>query len=247
MKDIGNNKSKGNIIRRSIPFWLLLSLVLLIPEISQPQTRFFEQGDSGFTGTFDFISVKKNQKLENSWGGHAAFTYKGLFDIGAGLAAANDNWNSRPNPKYVFANFAFLRPQYAGVGLEFRGRYSNSSRDSDYIIPFSTTTNGRVLQTGLRGFYRNSRANLMLGLAGFYRFNKYQYLDASGDVLYGHDFGEWGFALDFHFLVGRIVHFSLRGEYAENKLKWYWNDWALTTTLSVGVMIGLDDPGGKGD
>jgi hypothetical protein len=220
----------------------------LIPETTQSQSRFFERGDSGFTGTFDLISAKNNEKLENSWGSHAVFTYKGLFDIGAGFATANDNGNSRPNPKYVFANIAFLRPQHTGgAGMEFRGRYSNPSRDLGLYFPFSTTVSDRVLQTGLRGFYRNAGSNLIVGLAGFYRFNKYQYLDASGDVLYGKDFGEWGFALDFHYLVGRIVHFSLRGEYAENKLKWYWNDWALTTTLSVGVLIGLDDQEGKGN
>jgi hypothetical protein len=228
-------------LRRSIPVWLLISLLFIIPDSAHSQTRFFERGDSGFTGTWEIYTFNSGRNSWTSGGFLVAYTHKGLFDVGAGFVKKHDGQKFSEFPKQLFGNFLVLKPRSAaGVGLELRGRYFNQSSDSSYSpIPSFDHFHDRIYQTGLRLFYRlpfTPKSGMIVGLGSFYRFNKNQVRDSSDEVLFGHDYGEVGFALDIQFLVLGFVHFSMGGEYAQDNE--YWDKWEYSTTLGLGILIG---------
>ncbi len=241
--------SKGYILRRCIPLWLLLTLLFFIPNSAQSQTRFFERGDSGFIPSFDWIATQGyNNIFDVGWGANATYTYKGLFDVGAGFKAESLNVETFVGPQFLFANVVVIEPKGTrGLGLELKGRYTNQSWDLNFHFePIYASRRNRSYITGLRGFYRNAPANLIVGLGGIYTFNKNQTLDHSDEVLFGHDYGEVGFTLDGHFLAGRLIHFSLQAKYAQNNQLSFHKDWRLSVVLSAGFLIGLNpEPGGE--
>lgn len=178
------------------------------------------------------------------WGAHASYTYKGWFDVGGGFGEETRYQDTSIGPRYLLANIVAIQPKSSqGIGLEIKGRFTQWRTDLEFFNSIFAKSRDRSFATTLRGFYRNAPANLIFGLSGIFTFNKYQLLDHSDEVLYGHDTGKFGMALDGHFLAGRVAHFSLQTEYAQmNK---YPYDWRFTIRLGVGVLLGLNaDPGG---
>jgi len=236
-------------LRRCSPVWLLLILLLIVPISAHSQTRFFERGDSGFIPSFDLIATQgHSNSFDWEWGARAVYTYKGLFDVGAGFEAETGYEETSIGPRFIFANVAVIQPKSTkGIGLELKGRYTNLTTEVEYYYsPIFASNRDRSYRYGLRGYYRNAPANLIVGLGGIYTFNKDQSLDHSDEVLYGHDYGEVGFTLDGHFLAARLIHFSLQVEYAQNNLYSFLEDWRFSVVLSAGVLIGLNpEPGGK--
>ena len=229
-------------MRRNL-IWVLL-LLSILPKMSAAQTRFFERGDSGFTSSFDQIgSENSGHRFDWTWGAHASYTYKGLFDVGGGFKT--DTYHQ--DPWYLLAKAVVIQPQStAGLGLEINGRYTHSINDRSSYDPVFAENRDRTYSTGLRGYYRNAPANLIVGLGGRYIFNKDQTLDHSGEVMFGHDYGEMGFALDCHFLAWRLVHFSLQAEYAQDNRLSFLEDWELSLIISAGFLFGLNpQPGGN--
>ena len=211
--------------------------------------RFFERGDSGFIPSFDWIATQGNRnKFDVGWGANATYTYKGLFDVGAGFKEDTRYQGTSIGPQFLFANFVVIQPKGTrGLGLELKGRYTNLTTELNFFFePIYASRRNRSYITGLRGYYRNAPATLTIGLGGIYTFNKDQTLDHSDEVLFGHDYGEVGFILDGHFLAGRLVHFSLQAEYAQNNRYSFTKDWRLSVVLSAGFLIGLNpEPGGE--
>lgn len=223
---------------------LLLIVWILTPGTALAQTRFFERGDSGFIPTFEIIGKNADQLDDLTTGLRVTYTYKGMFDVGIGVIEEYGDQSFGEMPHYVLGNFVVLGPKStAGIGLEIKGRYTSQSTLTDFRFPFYESRL-QTFESGFRAFHRNSKANLIFGLGLNYRFKKDQSLNSDGDVLWGHDCGEVGFNLDIQFQTGRIVHFSLQGEYAQNKQIFWADDWLLTVILSAGFMIDLNSETG---
>jgi len=182
-------------------------------------------------------------QFDLNWGARATYIFKGWFDVGAGVR--DETYDD--HLQILFANVVLLHPKNTrGIGLEIKGRYSNKNRYSDwYHFPVAKIRE-RTYTTGLRGFYRNASASLVVGLGAIYIFNQDQSLDQAGEVLWGHDYGEVGFTLDGHFLVGRFVPLSLQVEFAEDNQYSFSEDWLFTVVLSTGFTFGRNSaPGGE--
>ena len=227
---------------------VVLSVVVLhlivLAGAAQAQTRLFPRGTTGFSGAGDY----KGGNFSNC-GVHAGFTYRGFFDLGAGYLDEDQISDSSHGKKYIFANAVLLHPRApSGFGLELRGRYSRQSLTKGllyfpgYFLPPLKEIFNQIYQVGLRPYYRkvgDSRFEFIWGVSGFYQFQKMQYLDSSSNVLLGHDWGAWGFELDFHWLIDKRYFLGLRkGAYQ----KPFDSGLEHTNLISMGVVFGL----GKG-
>lgn len=229
-------------MRRCIPIYLLLGLVILSPTEAHSQTRFYDRGDTGVSAAIDFVWVENyGNRFDYQWGAHAAFTYEGIFDVGGGFQSGPSGTEGLDGPKYLFANIALIQPGYMkNWGLEFGGQYTTFSVDQYRYYSFGGREWYRAYSTFLRGFFRNTPGNLIVGLGGVYSFRKNQVLDIYDDVLYGHDYGEVGFDLDLHYLVGNLVPLSLNVFYSQNNQYSFLEDWQFTFVLSTGFLFGLN-------
>ena len=231
--------SKGYILRRCIPVWLLLTLLFFNPNTAYSQTRFFERGDSGFTGSWGYFSEVNNLGYHDT-GARASYTHKGLFDVGFGIGYDDDDKDFKYAIKGLFANVVLYRPRGgADIGLEAKGQYSAKTTSLSWPDPRFEKFEDSTFQTGLRGFFHHpfgSKSGMILSLGAYYRFNKHQVLDIYDEVSFGHDYGEFGFASDLHFLVWGFAHLSIGVQYAQDNS--YIDKWEFGGLLSFGILIG---------
>lgn len=240
---------KGKILRQSISVWLLLLLIIAVPRPAKAQTRLFKPGDSGVSATIDWQSWRRSNYTRRSTLIRAAFTYKGLWDIGIGygepLFYMSNGW-------LIYANYALINPKPAqGVGLEIRGRYDLARTDKypppirGYFIPDYKGARYRTFQPGLRGFFRNSKSDLVIGVEGFYRFRNSEILDMNDEVLIGSNYGELGFALDVQGRQWNWLHLSISAQYSQNNR--VSDEWYFTTTFNLGFFFGYSSENGDKD
>jgi len=225
-------------LRRCIPVWLLLTL-FFIPNTAHSQTRFFQRGDSGFTGSWGTFS-EVNYLGYRDTGARVSYTHKGLFDIGIGFGFDNYDKDFNNATKGLFANVVLFRPRGgADIGLEAKGQYSAKTTHLSWPDPRFEKYEDQTFQTGLRGFFHHPfgpKSGMILGLGAYYRFNKHQILDIYDEVSFGHDYGEIGFISDLHFLVWGFAHLSIGMEYAQDKS--YPEKWEFGGFYSFGILIG---------
>ncbi len=244
-----DNFMKGKILRQRISVSLFLLLIIAVPEPANAQTRLFKPGDSGVSATIDWKSWRRNNYTRRSTLIRAAYTHEGLWDIGIGygdpLYYMNNGWS-------IFANYALINPKPArGVGLEIRSRYDLPRTDTypppirGYFIPEYKEARYRTFQPGLRGFFRNSKSDFVIGLEGFYRFRNSETLDMNDEVLIGSNYGELGFALDIQGRQWSWLHFSISAQYSQNNR--VSDEWYFTTTFSLGFLLGSSSENGEKD
>jgi hypothetical protein len=163
-----------------------------------------------------------------------------MFDLGIEYAKSHSDQNFENSHKALFGRIVLYRPQgEVDLGLEAKGLYANRSYTLSYSDPLYSKETNNAFQTDLRGFYHHStgpKSGVMVGLSVLYRFYKNQVLDTNDAVSIGHDFGEFGFVLDFNYLFWGFAHWSIGLEYAQER--WQSEDWAGVVFSSFGLLIG---------
>ncbi|MEN8007932.1 MAG: hypothetical protein ABFS42_13015 [Candidatus Krumholzibacteriota bacterium] len=233
-------------MRRFIPVWFLLILPIILPETSQAQTRFFQRGDSGFTGSWGTFSENNSLGYRDT-GYRVAYTYKGWFDVGIGFAMSPYDDGFGEAIKGMYGKVVLLRAKEgADIGLEVKGQYSTESTKLSFRDPRFVEYDDRTFETGLRGFFNQPfgpKFEMIIGIGFIHRFNRHRILDMNDEITFGHDYGKYGFGCDFHFLVYRIVHASLGLDYEQDNLG---DDWSAGGYISLGVLIGRSAEQGGG-
>lgn len=251
---------KGMTLKRIILAVHLLVMMVLFPMKAEAQTRLFQPGDSGVIVTLDFLLVSENYHGNNFSVLRGSYTHNGLWDLGLEYGKTDLHSDLQRVFAY-FGNYALINPQPGDRwGLEAGLRYSNY--DSEYQIPpvygyFIPDYNGvrhRSIIPGLRVFYRNNKADDVIGLGVSYRFRKFEVLSPEDEVLIGYDYEELGFDLDVHSRVWGAMHLSMELDYSQHKsTPGRYNStsgeyWEFTAIFSIGVMLGrASEDGGASD
>ena len=225
-------------MRRFIPVWFLLILLVILPETSQAQTRFFHRGDSGFTASWGTFS-ENNSLGYHDTGYRVAYTYKGWIDLGIGIALEPYLEGFDGATKGIYGKIVPLRSKGgADIGLEIKGQYSARSNKLSSTDPRFVENNDRTFETGVRGFFNhpfNAEFGLIVGIDFIYRFNQHRIMDVNDEIFFGHDYGRYGIGCDFNFLAYGIVHASLGLTYEQANLG---GGWEAGGYFSLGVLIG---------
>ncbi len=224
-------------MRRFIPVWLLLILLVILPKTSQAQTRFFQRGDSGFTGSWGTFSENNSLGYHDS-GYRVAYTYKGWVDLGIGIALDPYGEGFEEATKGVYGKVVPLRSKDgADIGLEIKGQYSTKSTELNWSHRYAEYDD-RTFETGVRGFFNhpfNAEFGLIVGIGFIYRFNQHRIMDVNDEIFFGHDYGKYGIGCDFQFLAYGIVHASLGLTYEQANLG---DGREAGGYFSLGVLIG---------
>ena len=226
-------------MQQRIPVWFLFFLLFILPETASAQTRFFQRGDSGFTGSWGTFS-EINNLGDHDTGYRATYTYKGLIDFGIGIGFESNNTNFDEATKGLYGKVVLIRAREGtDIGLEAMGQYSTKTTDLNYNDPRFENYDDQNIQTGVRGFYNHpfgAKSGMIIGVSFRYRFNKHRIMDKYDEVTFGHDYGEFGFGCDFKFLLWGIVHASLGLDYEQDNS--FGEQWESGGFFSLGVLIG---------
>lgn len=221
--------------------WLLLFLIVVIPNSSPAQTRLFQPGDSGVVTSLDFLLISEYFYGDKFGVLRGSYTHRGLWDLG--LEYGDTDLHSDTRGFAFFGNFAVINPKPEDRwGLEAGLRYSNHVSQWNvpvrgfFVPPFDRVRHRNIIP-GLMGFFRNAEASWVIGLGTFYRFRKYEVLNTDDEVQIGYNYDELGFDFDIHARIWGAMHLSVEMEYSQYKYL-SWDRWEASTVFSLGFLFG---------